>query len=424
MRKKITRTYIPVIFGASALVFSQSLAQSETLDSNSSTVPGVDVSFFADGRLRFQTIDQDNFTSDAEALTVRVQGGAEVEVSTLFSALVELEGSYQIIDDFNDTLNGQIDRPVIPDVETLELNRLQLQTELIPKTRVTLGRQSVALDNWRFLGHWDFRQNDQTFDALRVETSIGRGRLNLGYFNKVHRQLGDDSPVGEFSGDSYIVNYSHPSPIGQISLFHYALDLGISIPDASIHTFSNVTTGVRWHGRRNWRDFGLAWDASVAQQSDFADNPNEYKAYYLDFGLETSLKNFELSLGVESLGSDNGVSVQTPLGSLHNFQGVTDRFFLTPVDGLTDYHAGLNIDLGDHGPFERIELSAGFHRFNASQNDRNYGRELNFGLSGKVDAVTLKFEYGDYNSRALPSDFGLFANDANTAIFSASYSFD
>ncbi len=385
---------------------------------------GVDVNFFADARIRYQTVQQENLDENAQALTLRAKGGVEVEVSDLFSALIEIEGSEQLIDDFNDTVNGRFDVPTILDVETIELNRLQLQSEIIPKTRVTLGRQTFALDNWRFLGDWKFRQNDQTIDALRIETSIGKGRANLGYFNKVHRHFGNDSPVGEFAGDSYVLNFSHPVPIGQVSLFHYAFDLGTGNSSAPVNTLSNVTTGIRWHGRRNWDKFGIAWDASVARQSDFADNPNDYKALYADLGVNLEYEDLQLSVGVESLGSDDGVAVQTPLGSLHGFQGVTDRFFRTPADGLRDYHTGLKYDVGNIGPFERIQARAGYHWFKSDRNVRDYGRELNFGLSGKIKDVTLLFEYGDFNSRAPATDTGLFVSDADSLTLSASYSFD
>jgi len=68
------------------------------------------------------------------------------------------------------------------------------------------------------------------------------GRLNAGYIGAVRRHFGADSPVGEFTGDSYILNYAKPFSLGQLSLFHYALDLETG-PDAfPINTFSTITT--------------------------------------------------------------------------------------------------------------------------------------------------------------------------------------
>ena len=82
----------------------------------------------------------------------------------------------------------------------------------------------------------------------------------------------------------------------------------------------------------------MAWDVSAARQSDFASNPNRFESYYGDLGFGVEHKDLEINLGLEIFGSDDGVSVQTPLGTLHDFQGVTDRFFTIPPDGLLDYH--------------------------------------------------------------------------------------
>ena len=405
-----------------SLTPQQSLAQNNLSQGNA--LENVDINVFGSARLRYQSLDQDNLTNNAEALTLGVKAGLEFEHSRNFSALIEFEASEQLIDDFNDTLNGRVDRPVIIDVTSAELNRFQLQTEVIPNTRLTLGRQNFALDNWRFLGDWGFRQNDQTYDALRVETSLGKARVNLGYFNKVHRHFSNDSPIGEFSGDSLVLNLSHPAPIGQLSLFHYALDLETGLPQQLINSLSNQTTGIRWQGRRHWDQIGIVWDSSYARQSDYANNPNDYSTNYVDLDIGLQLGCFEVSTGLETLGSDNGVALQTPLGSLHSFQGVTDRFFSTPSEGLRDYHSSIKFDWGDIGPFERVKTEFGFHDFNDADNNRDYGRELNLRLSGKIKNINLLLEFGDYNSSALPTDRGLFASDAQTFLLSTQYSFD
>jgi len=415
---------IGLIALAAASQESQAQDTKDTNTENVDSVSYIDVNFFADTRLRYQSLSEDSFAETANALTLRIKGGVELDVPHLFSALIEIEGTEQLIDSFNDTNNGRFDRPIILDPDNFELNRFQLQTEIIPKTRFTLGRQSFALDNWRFIGNWKFRQNDQTLDAIRAETTVGKARLNVGYFNKVHRHFGDNSPVGEFSGDSFVFNLSHPAPLGQVSLFHYALDLETGRSNLADNTLSSQTTGVRWQGRHHWDGFGLAWDASLARQSDFADNPDNYAAYYKDIGFDVQFENIELSLGLETLGSDNNIALQTPLGTLHSFQGLTDRFFRTPTNGLKDYHASTKFGTGTFGSFENIQVQMGYHAFKSTRNNLDYGRELNFSLSTTIDNVSLLFELGDYNSQSLTPDERPFTRDAQTAIFSISYSFD
>ena len=58
--------------------------------------------------------------------------------------------------------------PVVADPESYEINRLQLTNTSIIDTTITLGRQRIVLDDHRFVGNVGWRQNEQTFDALRV----------------------------------------------------------------------------------------------------------------------------------------------------------------------------------------------------------------------------------------------------------------
>ena len=424
MYYKLVLLSLIMCMGSVCVISENCQAQEAEFTNDEDQTTELDLNFFGDARIRYQHIDQENLIRSGEALTFRLKGGAELEVGNLFSALIELEAGHQLVDDFNDTTNGRFDRPMIMDVEGIELHRLQLQTEVLPNTRLTLGRQIFALDDWRFLGQWQFRQNEQTVDAIRTETSLGEGSLNLGFINKIHRHLGDDSAVGEFSGDSYIMNFSHPLPLGKISVFHYALDLETGPPIARVNILSNATTGMRWHGRRHWGDYGINWEAAYARQKDYGDNPNSYSADYSNLSLGIEFNDFTLSGAREILGSDDGVSVQTPLGSLHGFQGVTDRFFRTPGDGLKDYEVGLDYDLGRWGDVEKIKFGVGHHWFRSDRNSRAYGTEFNVNLNMRFKDVDLLLEYGDYSSDALSSDTGLFVNDAKAFIISASYSFD
>ena len=57
-----------------------------------------------------------------------------------------------ISEDYNSTVNGLTQFPVVADPENIELNRLQLQYRGLPKTVVTIGRQRINLDDQRFVG--------------------------------------------------------------------------------------------------------------------------------------------------------------------------------------------------------------------------------------------------------------------------------
>jgi len=355
----------------------------------------LDVNSFGDARLRYHTVDQEALPDTAQALSLRIKAGLEFNLFEKSTVLIEVEGSENFVENFNDTVNGEITRPVISDPENFHINRLQFQTELIPHTRLTVGRQTIALDDWRFIGHWNFRQNEQSFDAARIETKIGPGLLNTAYVGRVQRQFGNDSPVGEFDGDSAILNYGVITPAGRLVAFYYGLDLETGPDENRVSNLSSATTGARLNGRHKWTDWGLNWDASIAQQTDFADNPNDFSALYAAGQLGLEYRNYDFSVKAELLGSDNGQAVQTPLGTLHRLNGTADQFLTIPDDGLRDISISAGYKLRNIGIFEDVRANAQYHWFESDAFNRNYGQELDIGLSGKWKNIRFGLEYAD-----------------------------
>ena len=356
-------------------------------------------------RLRYQSLNKDDFAQDGQALTLRFLGTFEADIFNKTSFLAEIEGVQAFVDEYND---GSGDRPLFPvilDPESFELNRLQIISEVIPKTRLTLGRQRIALDDWRFIGEFPFRQNTQSIEALRVETTaFGSGILDVGYFNKVRRPLGGDNVNGVFTGDSFFANYNLATPIGRVSAFHYALELETGPVGPLRNIASSQTTGVRVLGRRDWEDFSVVWEGSYARQSDYSDNPNTYAANYGLAELVLRPKAFTLKFRGEVLGSDNGQAVQTPLASLHRFQGFADQFLQTPGEGLRDYSALVQYDFGQIGPISNIKAFARHHWFRADTDGREYGRELNLSLKARVNKTGFALEYANYKADTFSSD--------------------
>ena len=377
----------------------------------------IKINSFGDARLRYHTVDQDAFEQSAQALSLRIKLGLELNIFENSTALIEFEGSENFIEDFNDGLNGQISRPLISDPENFDINRLQFQTDLIPNTRLTLGRQRIALDDWRFIGHWDFRQNEQTFDAARVETKIGPGLLDAAYIGHVERQFGNDSPIGEFDGDSFIVNYGVITPAGRLVAFYYGLDLETGPEENPLSDLSSQTLGARLNGRYKWGDWGLNWDASIAQQKDFAENPNEYSALYAASKLGVEYRNYDFTVKAEQLGSDNGQAVQTPLGTLHRLNGIADQFLTTPDDGLRDVSVSAGYKLRNFGIFEDIRARATYHWFDPHAGNDSFGEEIDIALSGKWKNMRFGLEYADYKAKS-------FSSDAQVLILSTEFNFD
>ena len=363
---------------------------------------------FGDIRLRYHTVDQEALPDISEALSLRIKAGLEFNIFEKSTVLVEVEASENLIEDFNDTLNGKTTRPVISDPENFDINRLQFQTELIPETRLTIGRQTIALDDWRFIGRWDFRQNEQSFDAARIESKIGTGLLNAAYVRRVQRQFGNDSLIGEFEGDSAIVNYGFNTAAGRLTAFYYQLDLETGPSDTPQSNLSSTTAGLRLNGRHKWTDWGLNWDTSIAQQTDFANNPNDYAAIYAAGQLGLEYRNYDFAVKVELLGSDNGQAVQTPLGTLHRLNGTADQFLTTPDEGLRDISISAGYKLRSIGIFEDVRAHAQYHWFESDALNRNFGQEIDLELNGKWKNIRLGLEYANYNADGFNSDTQVF----------------
>ena len=114
------------------------------------------------------------------------------------SFLIEFDHVQDILGEFNPDPFTPNDNSglfsVIPDPNVTELNRFQLVNKSIPDTTVTLGRQRIIFDDSRFVGNVGWRQNEQTFDGIRVQNkSLGALSVDVSYINRI---FGDDSNVG------------------------------------------------------------------------------------------------------------------------------------------------------------------------------------------------------------------------------------
>jgi hypothetical protein len=125
-----------------------------------------------DARLRYEHVEQDRLARDADALTLRVRGGA-VASSGAFSALVEGQGNLALVGHYYDGLQGSATRPLVADPQDIGLYRAQLQYRT-KALAVTAGRQRILLDDQRFVGPVDFRQNGQTLDRCASNGPVWR----------------------------------------------------------------------------------------------------------------------------------------------------------------------------------------------------------------------------------------------------------
>ena len=357
-----------------------------------------------DARLRYEYVDQPGL--DADALTFRLRAGAEASLGH-FALLAEAEGTSALVNNYNAfpfSLPGEEqwrpDHSVIADPMNIELNRLQLQYKT-DKTTLTLGRQRINLDDQRWVGSVGWRQNEQTFDAARGEMKFGPVAADLAYAIKQRTIFGSDAgPRTAFDGHFVFAGLSSKAGPIQGKLFAYLLDYDedFFLANSSqtyglfLSTVIPVTTTTK-----------LSLRASYARQSDNAENPFDYAADYWSFEAGTTLAGFALAGGWEKLGSDNGRGLQTPMATLHKFNGWADLFLTTPANGLEDGYVSLSRKFDKVKALPGLNATVVFHQFDSDVGNIEYGTEWDASVGFRLGRVALLAKFADYDAR----DFGV-----------------
>jgi len=353
----------------------------------------------ANARLRYEMVDQTGAANNADALTMRGRAGFELKSHDL-AILVEGEAAAALIDDYNDTLpgNGVEPFPVVADPENFELNRAQVSW-IHQGTGVTVGRQRIILDNARFVGNVGWRQNEQTFDAVRGQAKIGPVKFDATYSISQRTVFGADSPNEHFDGDLILLNGGLKLAAVDAKAFAYLIDYD------SRAAFSSQTYGVLATAAVDIPAVGkLNALASYARQSDYGANPVTFDADYWNAQIGLGVAGFSLAAGYEELGSDGGAAAfQTPLATLHAFNGWADLFLATPANGLRDYYAGVGKTFAV--PFlPGLKADVTYHEFDSDFGGLDYGSEWDASLGFRLGPVSLLAKYANYDARAFAAD--------------------
>lgn len=378
----------PIALAILAVLATTSTAQAgELADALGQTKPILDM------RLRYETVDQANLADQADALTLRVRAGFETGKVWDTAFLAEAEWVEGIVTDYNSTVNGKTRYPTVADPQGIELNRLQLTNSSLPQTTITLGRQRINLDDQRFVGNVGWRQNEQTFDALRVvNKSIPGLTVDLAYLIQVNRVFGDESSQGRWNGDTFLANAGYDLGFGTLSVFGYWLDFRESPGNSS------QTLGARFGGKTTTAGVTFNYVLSVANQRDWRNNPTDYNVmYYLAEGGAT-YRGFMAGGGWESLGGDGVKGFATPLATLHKFQGWADLFLTTPADGVVDTYAKGGYTVKDVGPFSSVGLLTFYHWFDSQNGPAKLGKEFDIALTAAWKTFEFTVKYADYQA--------------------------
>jgi hypothetical protein len=362
-----------------------------------------------DARLRLENVDQDPMANEANALTLRARLGFETGKAWDTSLLAEGEFVWPLRSDYNSTTNGNVTYPTVADPESYEFNRLQLLNTSLPQTTITLGRQRITLDDQRFVGNVGWRQNEQTFDSLRVvNKTVPNVTVDVAYVDQVNRVFGKDSPQGQYEGDSFLGNVSYQFPIGKLTGFGYWLEFD-PIPGvpAAVRD-SSETFGVRFAGDRSLSKMKLAYVASYATQQEYSDNPLNFDNDYYLLEFTGTFRQYSLGLGIESLQGDGVKGFTTPLATLHKFQGWADKFLTTPPNGIEDKYVNAGFTLKGVGPLDTLSALASYHVYDAEHISLDYGSEVDLQVQAKWQRFLATVKYADYNADKFLTDTSKF----------------
>jgi len=379
----------PLCLFLAALLPGLSLAQVEEEER-------LDFSFNA--RMRWEDARQDNALLDASALTLRLRAGLETAEWNHFSALAEVEAVEALDDDFNSGGNGRTQFSPILDPEDAEVNQLLIRYRDGPHN-AQLGRQRMVLDNARFFGDVDFRQNQQTFDALSyMNTALPGQQFRYVYMTRARRFLSDENPLGEIDMNSHLLHYRLQQLNSNVfSAYAYLIDMDTP----AVVQNSTKTFGFSYSGTYASAAGDLLYRLEYANQSDYGGGAATNDADYLaaEAGLKLS-NEWVLKVGQERLGGDGVYGFQTPFGTNHKFNGLADVFAArTPANGLIDSYARLVIPL--YGA--RILLAA--HDFGADAGRAAYGSELDLRIERRfAERFGITLLVADYRAEDFAVD--------------------
>ncbi len=363
-------------------------------------------------RARYENADQEGGTPSAHAETIRTRFGYTTAPLYGFQAMIEAENVTAANKDTYAAGPGSpVARDIIADPTGTEINQVWLgysYNDTNFSAAIKGGRQMIILDNARFVGNVGWRQNAQTFDAAGFKLSpLKNLDLSYNYLWKVHRIYGDDSSLAattsDFRSASHLLNAAYTiAPLAKIVGYSYLLDLknerGGNASNSSA-TYGGFLTGT-WTFDEAAKGT-LGYRGEFAWQTDYADNPADYETEYYLGELKATYDRFNVSVGYEVLGADNGQGFRTPLATLHAFNGWADVFSATPANGLRDFYASAGVNLPG-----QIPISFVYHKFDSDRGGADYGQEYDIVASRKFGKNwTVLAKYAKYDGRVAPYSF-------------------
>lgn len=350
-------------------------------------------------RLRSEFVTDGAFEQDGQATTMRLRAGVRAKFGYGWTGFLEAEGVAALSDQYNSGANGRVAYPAIIDPGGAEVNQAWLAWRGATRA-ATIGRQRLRFDNQRWIGSSTWRQNEQTFDAVTLDwTPTKRVVARYAWLDRVHRVNGDqalDVFARERNVDSHLLDVDFSQVNGQLGAYAYAH------ADDDVPGASTLTLGLRWKRNQASAAPSWGWRIEAARQTEYADNPARFSHDYWLLEPWAKWRKVTWRAGWEHLGGNGQHALQTPLASLHLFNGWADKFLSTPANGLDDRYLGAAGNLGSMGR-STWTWALEWHDYRADHGTQRYGSEVNASLGFPLlDRLTGLVKVADYRSQ----DFG------------------
>lgn len=329
-------------------------------------------------RYRIEQVQPDGPLEDALASTLRSRLTVNTGKWTLapnqsISALIEADHVAVIGGEtYNNTVNGFSRYATIADPDGLDLNQAALLFKAGDSSQITLGRQRLNLGDQRFIGSVGWRQNEQTFDGIRLVQSFGSAvQLDLSSLHNANRVFGPDGPHADLHGRFNLAQANwtvKPEHVLQSYVYDFDFD--------SLVARSSSTHGFDYKGAAQ----GFKWQLALANQQDAHQAPANYNVGYHRIELSYPISQVTVKGIVERLGSDGRVAFQTPFATLHAFNGFADMFLTTPTNGLREQAVQLAF------PVLKAKATLSWHHFNSDYADIHYGNEVDASLAYELNS--------------------------------------
>lgn len=353
-------------------------------------------------RLRYENVDQDGKAEEADAFTLRSLVGWQTAPWHNFSIAAQVINVAVFDDDYNNmdkgfSEPGKGNYPAVVDPDDTDVNQLFVEWTGIRNTKFRLGRQSVKLDNVRFVGNVEFRQVMQVFDGIAVENKglIPNTTTYLAHYeglkqiNRQYRQANVEianlrygiSPSENLVGYGYLVDWEDGN---------------------TLEATSSKTLGVRLDGAHVVNpDWKVLYTAEYAKQDDYKDGNDNIDSHYLRLGGGAMFGTWYARIDHEILSSNDGLSAfQTPLGTNHLFQGWADQLLVTPNAGIKDTFVsfgGKVFDLALSGEYHVFKSDENFTTPSGAGTGDKYGTELDLAAAYTYKKWMGKVEYAKFN---------------------------